>query len=371
MAKAYAICRDKQDAPPSRRRPLGSSRPGTDRCVPARRGESVSVNGVAGGDKRGRQAKPEFVIELTHSIRVSARRKLLLDQCARGCRLCADGLGRGEKSLQNLGCFLRPAIDRTVFEKVTKRRVQDGHKPARHRFRNANAKRLNPSPAVKEHIEIKLAQKLRHTAVRVGQDVPVGSNQRHDLFWHTAHNLDLDITKIGIGRAQFSLGVRPFQEIATRMSADNRPFAWRLRGPDRPLVKVDQIEKIMAQELRSSGDDVFELMPHLGADRCEDDGRPEHSLQISFHHLEIILRIAGSVEGRMLDRKEDDLRSEAQRPCRHVRERQRIMREKNVALDCLLARQPRHLMTLKNVEKTFLEPSGTNVGNTEKWKQSR
>ncbi|WP_245293765.1 hypothetical protein [Rhizobium bangladeshense] len=155
------------------------------------------------------------------------------------------------------------------------------------------------------------------------------------------------------------------------MSADNRTFARRRHGPDRPLVKVDQIEKIMTQELRSAGDDVFELIAHLGADRCEDDGRPEQSLQISFHHVEIILRIAGSVEGRMLDRKEDDLRSDAQRPYRHVRERQGIMREKNVALDCLLARQPRHFLTLKNVEKTFLEPSGTDVGNAEKWNQSR
>ncbi|WP_245443163.1 MULTISPECIES: hypothetical protein [Rhizobium] len=47
------------------------------------------------------------------------------------------------------------------------------------------------------------------------------------------------------------------------------------------------------------------------------------------------------------------------------------MREKNVALDCLLARQPRHFLTLKNVEKSFLEPSGADVGNAEKWKQSR
>ncbi|WP_245293764.1 hypothetical protein [Rhizobium bangladeshense] len=181
----------------------------------ARLAERVSANRLADRGKRSRRAKPEFVIERTHSFRVSAFRKLLLDQCARGCRLSAEGLGRGEKSLQNAGCFLGPAIDRTVFEKVTKRWVQDGHKPARHRFRNANAKSLNPSPAVKEHIEIKLVQKLRHTAVRVGQDVPVGSNQRQDLFWHTAHDLDLDITKIGIGRAQFSLGIRPFQEIAT------------------------------------------------------------------------------------------------------------------------------------------------------------
>ncbi|WP_246827688.1 hypothetical protein [Rhizobium croatiense] len=95
------------------------------------------------------------------------------------------------------------------------------------------------------------------------------------------------------------------------MSADNRPFARRLRGPDRPLVKVDEVEKIMTQELGPVGDDVFELIAHLRADRCEDDGRPEHSLQISFHHVDIIFRIAGSVEGRMLDRKEDDLRSEA------------------------------------------------------------
>ncbi|GLR55707.1 hypothetical protein GCM10007919_04290 [Rhizobium indigoferae] len=127
----------------------------------------------------------------------------------------------------------------------------------------------------------------------------------------------------------------------------------------------------MTQELRSAGDDVFELIAHLGADRCEDDGRPEHSLQISFHHVEIILRIPGSVERRMLDRKEDDLRSEAQRPCRHVRESQGIMREKNVTLDCFFACQPRHLETLKNVEKTFLEPPGTDVGNAEEWKQSR
>ncbi|ULR46905.1 hypothetical protein [Rhizobium sp. K102] len=155
------------------------------------------------------------------------------------------------------------------------------------------------------------------------------------------------------------------------MSADNRPFAGWLRGPDRPLVKVDEIEEIMTQELRSAGDNVFELMAHLGADRCEDDGRPEHSLQISFHYVDIVLRIPHSVEGRMLDRKEDDLRSEAQRPCRHVRERQGIMREENVALDWLLARQPRHLLTLKNVEKTFLEPPGTDVGNAEKWNQSR